>query len=865
MGRRATQQSTYSKGELDPDLSERMDLEHLYNSLAQAKNSVFRPQGGFSDRGGFQLVSDADVLASGAVRRLRRRIVPIPITADNLTALNGGITANLVDQDVATVLQSNAVTASYFPVIEVDLGAAMQVDLVDVIAFSSELAGKDEVLAIEYWNGAAWVTFADAIDVPATKHIRTTARTRRFATSPGGPGGTPVLSRNWRLVARNAVGIGRVSVGGLRFWREASGLSPVRVREVARDKATNYQLVFTERNVDVFQAQRYVASIPVPVAAQQVSELGFAGGFDTKLILHEMIETQRIVRQGSAGEWDIGAAPFTNVPTLTQSVVFVADQDEIQSIDLSALAVGKSFVLFLGDQMTRAITFTNSAALAADVTAAIGALAGVANTATDLEVTLAVASSVLRVRFTGTNGNRAWPLLAAVAIDGTTLASTEVVQAGVLSTGKYFAKETGWPRSAAFVQQRLWVAGFRAAPTSYGFSNNPNIWNFLNTGSPLTADLAFFGALDVKEVETINAVFVGRDLQIFTEVGEWYGETRTLDATKPINWVPASGHGIARGTPLVFADGATLFVQQGGQTLRDFLYGDAEAAYSAEPLTVLAPHLLTGVVDLTHRKARSVREGNLIAMVNADGSATVVTLLRKQQVIAGAPWTTDGAFRSTTASIDHQLYAVIERNGDYWLERWTPDTPLDWATRSVGAPRTSITGAGYLEGRTDVWVIADNDLIGPVTVVGGIITLDKPASDVAFGLEPDWQVRSHVVRDKLQNSQPFRGPGRIYEMELSLKTTGGIAMGTNGSAHVAVPVTRTGDKFKRGGPLQTEDGGNPTLPMMQRLYTGDVLVTGILGVSDKPFFELSRPGPVPVTVKGVRYELAQRGDQYGGG
>ena len=39
-------------------------------------------------------------------------------------------------------------------------------------------------------------------------------------------------------------------------------------------------------------------------------------------------------------------------------------------------------------------------------------------------------------------------------------------------------------------------------------------------------------------------------------------------------------------------------------------------------------------------------------------------------------------------SITHDVYAVIERAGAYWLERWTPGLPLDWATHSVAAART---------------------------------------------------------------------------------------------------------------------------------------------------------------------------------
>lgn len=861
MGRRATQQMTFTKGELDPDLSERVDLEHYYDSLAVATNCLFHPQGGFSDRGGFELVSDADVIASGVTRRLRRRVTPLDVTSGMITAANGGTAANLVDQSTATVFQTNAVTSAAFVLFEVDLGSPKRVDMVDLVGFFAELAASDEAISIEYYSaGGTWEAFGDALDVPVAKHIRTTARTRRFATTPGGPAGSAITARSWRAICRDASGVvGRVSIQGLRMWAELEHVSPVVVREVARQEGTTYQLVFTERNVDVFRDMRYTASIPVPIAAQQLAEIGHAGGFDTMLLFHEMIPTRRIVRQGAHGEWDIGLAPFVNVPTLVESVVFSGDQDEIQDLVLTGIAAGDTFCLTHDDAVTAPITYTDDASLPAAVQAAIATLPGVTNAAGDLIVTLADDTPTVRVRFSGTNGNRAWPLLGIIAASAPALEPTTLIQQdGIKSTGKYFEDTTGWPRCGAFVQQRLLVAGFRSSPTSYHFSVNPNYWDFASTGSPLTADKGFGGALDVDDIEVIHEVFVGRHLQMFTQAGEWYTTAEKLDATAPVAWRRATAHGLKRGAPLVFADGATIFVQEGGQTLRDFLYTDVEQSYQAEPLSVLAPQLLTDVVDVAHRQARSVRDGNLILLVNADGSAGVVTLLRKQNVIAGAPWTTYGGFKAIMSSIEFELYAVTERDGDHWLERWTPDTPLDWSTHDVGAARSTITTAGYLEGRDDVWAIADGEVLGPFTVTDGEFELPAAAADVRFGLLPDWSVRSQVLKDKLANSQPFRGPGRIYEVELALKDTGQLAIGTNGQAHRDIPLLRLDGKFKDGGPLQA--GGDPRQVLYDRLYTGNILVTGLLGFMQAPYWELSRSVPAPVHVKSMRIEAVHKGD-----
>jgi hypothetical protein len=857
MGRKATQQVTFSKGELDPDLSERVDLEHYYDSLASALNCVFHPQGGVSDRGGFALVSDADVLASGQPRRLRRKLVPLAISSGMITAANGGTPAYLVDQDTATVFVTNANTASPFVTCEVDLGASQFVDFVDVLDFKSELAGSDNALAVEYWTGTTWAVFADPLDSQPRKHIRTTSRRRRFGPAPGGIGGARVLARYWRVVVQTGAGLtGTITLGGLRFWQETGQLSPIDVREVARETGTSYQLVISERNCDVYELQRYVASIPVPIAAQQVGEIAEAGGFDTKILFHEDLPTVRIVRQGSAGEWDAGLVPYADVPDLTPQVIFSGNQDEIQDIALPGITTGAVVHLALGDLIAAPFVYADSSTLLGQVATAVGALPGVVGG--DFSISLVDAAPTVRLRFTSGNGNRAWPLVTAMTSAPITPLTT-VYQPGLDATGPLFGNTSGWPRCGAFVQERLLVAGMRAAPTSFMFSR-PATFNFLNESDPMTADLAFLRSLDVDGIETITTVFVGRHLQIFTAASEWYVAAHTLDATQPQAAIRVSSHGIRRAVPIAFADGGSLFVQTGGQTMRDMLWSDAEQSYRADPITVLSPQIMRDVVDVAHRSARSVSEGNLIFMANADGSAACLTLLRGQNVVAGAPWqyAGGGLIKSFMSSVAHEAYAVVELGGDHWLARWTKDMPLDHATTVNLGGATQITGAHHFEGRTDVWAFADGDIIGPLTVTGGVIDLGVATTTAVYGLAPEWRGRLQVFRDRISKDVPFRPPGRIYEVELALKSTGAVSIGTNGNAHREVPLIRAGGILKDAGPLATEDGGAPGLPMLERLFTGNIRMHGLTGFSRHPYLEFSRSVPAPVHIKAMRMEIAMK-------
>lgn len=809
--RRATLVNSFAKGVIDPDLSERVDLSYYYNSLADAVNVVTRPQGGIGRRPGLAQLSDADALAAGRSARLRRRIEPVPITAAMITAHNGGTAANLVDQLPDTVYTVNTVAGSVWVLAEVDLGTSQYVDFIDVIGFKAETGRWDKVLAVEYWDGAAWVEVAGAIGngYSARRNLRTSERTRRFGFWPG----QRISARSWRVVLYDADGAGVITIGGLRMWRERRGISPIKYIPFARSTGLVYSLWLTDRNIDVYDRHRYLASIPVPVDAQQIDDINVKQSLDTLLMFHEDIATPRIVRQGEPLEWNVDTAAFTNVPTLVDGTGFAGDQDEVQTLYLDGAMTGDDVVLYIGDVQSEPITVGDRLDWADDVAAAINAMPGMAG---DVTCEL-IAGSILglRVTFTGGDGARAWPLLSAVVLgrEGVDPVS-EIVQRGIDGGGDLMGDTTGWARCGQFYQGRLLLGGFRSAPQTYGFSRVSQFYDFQITSDPLTADLGIVNTLDTDQLEVIHEIYAGRNLQLFTESGEWFIEARTIDATQPLNVVLATRHGLEPAVPLAFVDGATLFIQKGGLTLRDFLFEDLQQSYKAEPLSLLAPHLLTGVVDMAVRKVRTTSEANSVFMVNSDGALALLSLLRAQEVVAMTPHRTDGKFRAVGVDLRDEVWLAVERtstfNGtDLFLERWDETTTLDGAVNydAGGAATDAIGGLAAHEGK-DVWAWADGNLYGPLVVESGGVTLPVKATRASVGLFPELEGHLPIIRDKLAADRPFRPPGRIYEVDLALAGTGQMEISVNGSPWREVPLDGVGAlPYQIGAPPQIADAG----------------------------------------------------------
>lgn len=866
MTRRAKLQNAFPRGVLDPDLYERIDLAHYYLALGDARNQIVLPQGGLIRR----------PCSIATRQRLRRRIEPVEITAGMITAPNGGTIANLIDQDPATIFTTGAVGADPFVIAQIDLGAPQAIVFVDVIGFNgntfSFTTGRDDCFVVEWWDGAAWQPFAGSDDTSLSprKNLRLSARTRRFATRPG----AQPSAQLFRVVLYGGTGPGAIDVAGLRFWREQAALSPVEIIDFAKTAAETYELALTDRNIDVFRDGIYYASVAIPHGAEVIDDATWVQSLDTLLLFHEELAIEQIVRQGAHDEWNVAIPTFTNLPNLTASTAFSGDQDEMQELTFEDLQAGDAFVLCLGDQIMAPITYSDNPTLLTDIAAAIKALPGV--NADDVLVTLLQTGPVIvRVIFVDSNGARRWPLISPVILEPSAATITvEVIQAGVDSSGPLMDATTGWPRCGVFHQSRLLLGGFRAAPSTYAFSRVAQFFDFKNTGSPVTADLAVINSIDSDKVETIERFFVGTHLQIFTEQNEWYLEGRTIDATQPLNLVLATGYGIAPNVAPAFVQGGTFFIQSGGEVegvrqpnrvLRDMRFDFANTNnYTAEPLSLLAPQILTDVVDLAHRPGVQAKEASLVLLLNAAGDFAMLTFLRAQEVIALTPGDSGGdAVRALGVDKKRNLWWAVERQvggaADLWLERLDDAALLDAQVTISGAPSTTISGLDHLEGRDDVWVYADRDLLGPFSVAGGEITLVEAASEKIVGIAAPLSGKTLPLRDKLQEGQPFHPPVRVYEIEWSLRDCGPFEMRANGSDWREVPI-----RHFDGAPIPLETTGEEPAgdlldtPLLDRLYGGRMRMEGLQGWTRDGIIEWRQLTPAPFKLRAIRYQVAYR-------
>lgn len=413
---------------------------------------------------------------------------------------------------------------------------------------------------------------------------------------------------------------------------------------------------------------------------------------------------------------------------------------------------------------------------------------------------------------------------------------------GTLAFGVYtddwgeaaFSSARGWPASVTFHQDRLVVGGARGLPNRLWMSRTGRFFNF-DVGTGLDDEAIDFEILS-DQVDGIRHVFSGRHLQVFTTGGEWMveGEPLTPRTVRLRRQTRIGARSGAR-VPPRDVDGATLFAAASRRELREFLFTDAEDAYQAADLALLARHLVKDPVDMDYDPVR-----RLVHVVMADGSLATVTNFRREKVTAWTRQETAGAFLSV-AVVGTRTYALVDRGGTVTVELFEDDLNTDSAlTGTAATPKATWSGLGHLNGRT-VKVKADGVEVDDAVVQAGAVSLGYPASSVEVGLP-----FSHVVEPLPPLPEGPNGGGNGRQMRLvrasfRLLETPVLRVDTGRGATAA--------SFKRFGAAGVLDAPPPP-------FTGDVTVRALGWQRDavRPLWRIEQSSPHPCCILSVTTE-----------
>ncbi|MCE7026426.1 hypothetical protein [Jiella avicenniae] len=810
-----TVQASHTYGVLDPYMTERRDTKFVPGSLSAGENIVILPQGGYTDRGG-----------TDDFGRVRRRLDKIALTAAMVAMPNGGSAATLVASQ-KTVTDEAA--GNRFVIADVTLPTARSLTFLDVEDVSVSDSGGAGALIVEYLDGATWRTFGRALSA----QIERNRGSRRF--SVGAPGNAIGAFSRYRVCLDATKASGTVSLSGISLWSERADNSKAVVRAARDAEGTSFQLVVTDQTIDIFVAGIWQASIPSYLGSPEVRSVQMEASYDSILLFHPDLAPRKMLRLGDDREWNIARAPFTNIPNVDYGAQYTNGVNEIQEI--KGYSTNTYDLTFEGEITTLISTASNEAVKAA--------LEGLTNVGPGLIVT-GDDNDTFQVEFASEKTKERNVL----TMIGTNQEAEGFVSIRTLREGKpggepIISSARGFPAVGRFAMGRLNMFGLRSRPatqlssvTSQPFDLSSEIKTAV---SALVYDIA-----DSEGAAIVDALF-GRTLIMFSTDAVYFYGNRKLSAEETPDIVRSPSPGIEPGVPPVQTDDAILYVEKGGEVLRLLSYSEIDQNYTAGNASVLSAFLVDGVVDMAKRRSANGIDADLAVMANADGTATALTILRTQDVSGFAPWRTDGKFVSTVVDRSNDLWFLCERERpggtDIRLERFAPIKLLDEGTEfEVVTPSATLTVAARFEGRS-VWIVAEGQVIGPVTVTAGQVTLPVPVSGmVRVGTWLPATATDQPVRREQETNQREARLKRVVRAKLSVVETTSLAIACNGSAPFDMPLAANDETILDRAPLDAP-------------FTGFCEAEGMHGFTDAATVTVTQLRPGFLTVRSVTKDV----------
>ena len=474
----------------------------------------------------------------------------------------------------------------------------------------------------------------------------------------------------------------------------------------------SYMFALVNQRIYIFRAGALVTNINgtgndflavSAITSAMLSKIRHAQSADTMILTHEDLTPLKIVRGASNSTWTVSVLTFTNPPqypfstTLTNPGGTITPSGTTGNVTITASASifhdGRSSTAQAGGSATITLdsgaSSTDDIFISATITTTGGTGSGQTRIISDYvgsskvatvsvawatqpasDTTFTITSQANQyINVTGTYG-RMRILSVTDATHVKAFCEIGLFDGSAIDSGDYeiesgyedaWSATRGFPVSLTFHEGRLYFAGSRSLPTTFWASVVSNFFDF-ELGEGLD-DQSVSASITTSSLNAIVDVFSGRDLQIFTTGGEFYIPQSVGEPITPGNLTVkvATRNGAKPGVPVAGLDSGTIFVQRQGKSLNELLFTDAELAYTTAALSLLSGHLLKSPTDMSIRRATSTEESDRLFIVNGDdGTMSVFSLNRAQQVIAPSSFTTDGNFKAVGIDID-TAYTIINR------------------------------------------------------------------------------------------------------------------------------------------------------------------------------------------------------------
>ena len=386
----------------------------------------------------------------------------------------------------------------------------------------------------------------------------------------------------------------------------------------------------------------------------------------------------------------------------------------------------------------------------------------------------------------------------------------------------------GYPAAVTFHENRLCFGGTLAEPDTVWMSKIGEFFNF-DVGEAADTDSIVLTAA-TGDVNEIRYMVSNRDLQIFTTSGELYIPTYLNQAITPTNAQ------IRKQTPYgssfvkpVSIDGATVFVQQNGKVVREYLYSDSEEAYVSTAISTIASHLINTPKYLTVAHSGFGLPDSYAAFTTTDGNLALFSSNRAERRASWTKVTVNGNFGSVLAIEDRLFANVYDSDNKLQLCEFEGDIGLDlYLYKPVS---TNVADVSDLYSSGDV-----------VDVLGFNGTVIDSLGQKTVNSSNQVDITGHSGYTHVYVGKKFTS--KIISNEIDGSTGSGPLTGkTRGLTNIVVDFKDTRSAKVNSKKL-----------LIESAFTGKKEFRG-LGYSNQPTVTIEQDDPLPMQVNGLVAEL----------
>ena len=818
-------QSSFVSGELSPLLLGRTDLEQYAQGVETGENVMIVPQGGLKRRCGTEHID-------------RPVGILTPYTSGiTATMPNGGTPAHLNDFNLATYgtttapIGVNGVGATEYIVANYDMsGVSGNIRFVDVqdIRFVTQNADTGVFKVQTSSNGTVW---------SAGTAFTVTADYQSFRIKIEENVATPYV-RLVRTGDTGDLGSQIVELSELNVMQETLNTSDVKTFDFSVEVDRHYLCVATGGaettpsygNMAFYRIPHegntstvLVANMPIPYKSSEIAKIRDAQTETVMLMFHENHAPRRIINVNDL--FSIDNIPFVSVPQYdyndNASPVPVSD---VQVMSFAGFQTGDTFQIDIEGVLSKNITYAGDGSTDEQSSTQFNLQKNIQEMPVMADDGVSVVRTGAHVYTITCSGASAkdFELFTGFQTAGATGAvrtiTTTKSQNGVTRKEDIWSAARGYPKMGTFHGGRLWLGGTKSKAQSLFASRSGSFFDFfIEEGLD---DEGIFVTLTGRTQTEIVDINSDRGLQIFTTGLESLvkgGTPTTIDV------VSQTQHGSSY-LEAKSLDGATLFVDRNGKTLRQYVYNFNEDAYTSNDISVLSSHLINKPKDLAVLSGTSSEDANWVFIINNDGTGAVLNTLRSQDINGFTKWINADSGRFIAGSplpyllvsasvVNDQLYIVNKVTGGtsfkYSLERWSFDYLLDSAVKMNNVSTTTVQMPDDHLRNSEVSVIGNGNNLAKrsVSATGQITLTEQELSGGNLDLEIGLNFVPTIVPMPLNTNM---GTGfnvmrqkKITNMNLRVRESAGIYIDGN-----PVPVRSFGDSSNSplGTPFKVKSG-----------------------------------------------------------